>query len=409
MTPAPAAGYHPPAMARDPALLEECRALKRSLKPFPTLRSLRASPAWTDLEPRFRRLLGTLRRHEPGAAPPASPDPSRVRAVHWNIEHGNRYEMVVEALLTHPELREADLLLLNEVDLGMARAGNRDVAADLARALGRHAVFAPLFLETTRGRDDDALMAGGREDEEGLFGVAILSRWPVGAARLVELPSPGEVQFDVERMYGRHAALVAAIEHPDVPFCAASVHLEVHRTRAHRAAQVRVLMDALRAETRPAILAGDLNTPTFDRGLWHAPLLGAAALLLTPGSALRERLLHPDRGRRRETLFDELERAGFSWAPFADHAPTLRVRFERVDEMRRLFGPAHGAARRLLGWAERRARLRLDWFAGRGWQDGCGSTVPGLDGPDLASDHAPIVAEFRRAGAPDAMAGAAPR
>jgi len=382
-------------MARDPALLEECRALKRALEPFPTARALRAAPGWPELDVRLRRLLGTPRRHEPAAPPPPSPDPSRVRVVHWNVEHGNWYEQVENALLTHPELRDADLVLLNEVDLGMARAGNRDVTADLARALGRHAVFGPLFLETTRGRDDDLRIAGGREDEEGLFGIAMLSRWPMGEARLVDLPSPEEVQFDVERMYGRHAALVAAIERPGAPFVAVSVHLEVHRTRAHRAAEVHTLMNTLRDERRPVILGGDFNSHTFDRGLWHAPLSGAAALLLTPGGALRGRLLHPDRGHARETLFDELKRAGFEWAPFVDHEPTLQLRFDRVDEMRRLFGPARGAARRLLAWAERRGRLRLDWLAGRGWRGGSGLTVPGLDGPGRASDHAPIVAEFR--------------
>jgi len=413
------AGLPCAAMSRDPVLLEECRALKRAVEPFATISALRASPAWPDLEARFHRLLGTPRRHEPhpsspGARPPAgarpsvdappapgapppreSPDPSRVRAVHWNIEHGNWYEQVESALLGHPELRDADLVLLNEVDLGMARAANRDVAADLSRALGRHAVFAPMTLETTRGRDDDERMAAGREDEEGLFGLAILSRWPVGEVRIVELPSPEAVLFDVERQVGRYIALVAAIERPGAPFVAVSTHLEVHRARSHRAAQVHAIMAALREERRPVVLAGDLNTHTFDRGLWHAPLAGASALLFAPGPALAERLLHPDRGPTRETLFDELKAAGFEWAPFVDHEPTLQLRFERLDEMRALFGPLHGAARRLLGWAERRGRLRLDWFAGRGWRGGRGLTVADLDGPGRASDHAPIVAELR--------------
>jgi endonuclease/exonuclease/phosphatase family metal-dependent hydrolase len=158
---------------------------------------------------------------------------------------------------------------------------------------------------------------------------------------------------------------------------------------------VRVLVDALRDERRPVILAGDFNSHTFDRGLWHAPLAGALALLLTPGRALQRRLLHPDEGPSREPLFDELRGAGFEWAPFVDHEPTLRLRFDRLDELRSLFGPAHGLARRLFARAEQRARLRLDWFAGRGWQGGRGSTVPDLDGPGRASDHAPLVAEFR--------------
>ena len=102
----------------------------------------------------------------------------------------------------------------------MARSGNRDVAADLARALGRHGVSAPLFLEHTSGRHDDVRMAASRENQEALFGVAMLSRWPIAEARIVELPSPERIQFDVERMTGRHVALVATIERPGAPFVA---------------------------------------------------------------------------------------------------------------------------------------------------------------------------------------------
>jgi endonuclease/exonuclease/phosphatase family metal-dependent hydrolase len=382
---------------RDPALLEECRALRREVEPYATMAALRAAPGWPALEARLQRLLGTP-RFLPAPLPPSpSSDLTRVRAVHWNIEHGNEYEQVERALLAHPELRDADLVLLNEVDLGMARAANRDVTADLAKALGLHSVFGALFLELTHGRDDDLRFAARRENQESLFGVAILSRWPITAARILELPSPEHIQFDVERMVGRHIGLVATIDRPGAPFVTASAHLEVHRTRAHRAAQVRVLAEALCDERRPVILAGDFNSHTFDRGLWHAPLAGALALLLTPGGALRRRLLHPDEGPAHEPLFDELRGAGFEWAPFTDHEPTLQLRFDRLDELHALFGPAYGLARRLFARAERRARLRLDWFAGRGWHGGHGSTVPGLEGPGLASDHAPIVAEFQPA------------
>ena len=379
---------------RDPALLEECRALRRAVEPYPTVDALHTAPGWPELGARLQRLLGTPRQLPAPSPPPPSSDPARVRAVHWNLEHGNEYEQIERALLTHDALREADLVLLNEVDLGMARSGNRDVAAELAHALGLHGVFAALFLELPPGRDDDLRFAARRENQESLFGVAVLSRWPIAGARIVDLPSPDPIQFDVERMVGRHIALVAGIERPGAPFVAVSTHLEVHRMRVHRAAQVRVLTRALRDERRPVILAGDFNTHTFDRGLWHAPLAGALALLLTPGATLRRRLLHPDEGPAHELLFDELREAGFEWAPFVDHEPTLRLRFDRLDELRALFGPAHGLAGRLFARAEQRARLRLDWFAGRGWRGGRGFTVPDLDGPGRASDHAPLAAEF---------------
>lgn len=363
------------------------------MKPFPTLEALHGSPAWTALEPRFDALLRGVRRFVPeSVAPPRTPD--RVRFVQWNIEHGNWYDQVERALREDEALAGADVIALEEVDVGCARAGNRDVAFDLARALGLHAAWVPLFLETTPGRDDDVRMAAGRANEEGLFGLALLSRWPMGEAHAIELPSPRKIQFDLERMVGRHVALAVEVLHPRRPFAAVAAHLEVHRTRAHRAAQAAVIARALAHEKRPVVLAGDFNTHTFDRGLWHSALHGAAALLVLPGGMLRERLLRPDRGFAHEPLFDVLREAGFQWEPFVDFAPTLQLRDERLEELQAMPALVRVPARRVLSWAVHRGALRLDWICGRGWAGGSGRTVHGLDGAGRASDHAPVVAEL---------------
>ena len=153
-------------------------------------------------------------------------------------------------------------------------------------------------------------------------------------------------------------------------------------------------MDALRDERRAVVLAGDFNTHTFDRGLPWSVLAGAGALMLTPGGALSRRLRFPDRGAGHEPLFDVLRTAGFQWDAWVDRTPTLQMRFDRIEEARRLPQLISGPLDRALAWAESRAALRLDWFAGRGWSTGRGFTVTGLDGPGRASDHAPIVAEL---------------
>jgi len=375
--------------------LAECRALQGALRPHPTLARLRRTPGWPDLAARLAWVLSEVRRFSPApAAAPPAPGGGPLRAVHWNIEKANRGPAVQAALCTHPRLRGADVVLLNEVDLGMARSGNRDVAAALAGALGLHAAWAPMFLETTAGRDDDPRLAAGIENREGLLGLAVLARWPLGEVRIVELPSPQRVQFDVERMYGRHVGLAVEVLRPGAPFVAVSTHLEVHRTRAHRTVEMRTLLEALRGERRPVALAGDLNAHTLDRGGLRNATRAALALLLAPEESLERRFRRPYEGPAREGLFEELGAAGFEWEPFNDPAPTLALRLDRVPEVRglaRLGGPL---LRPALARMERRARLKLDWFAGRGWAGGRGGTVEELGGPAGASDHAPIVAEL---------------
>ena len=383
-----------PIRPADPARVAEAHALRQALAPYRTLAELHAAPEWPVLSTRIAGLLDDLHLHPHPSPRTPTGDASHVRVAHWNIEHGNRFEAIARAFQDTPALAEADLVTLNEVDLGMARSGNRDVAAELAARLGMHAAWTAMFLESTRGRDDDALTAVAADNAESLFGLAVLSHWPITASRLVPLPGPEQTLFERERMTGRFVALVCDIAHPVQPFTAVTVHLEVHRTRAHRATQMRLLLAALAHEQRPLVLAGDFNTHTFDRGERHAMPSAAWPLLAWPGDALATRLTRPDRGAYHEPLFDELRRAGFAWQPYNDNLPTLNVRFSRLGEVQGLPGPLRALASCGLEWAERRARLRLDWIAARGFHHdaGIGGTLVGLDGPGLASDHAPIVA-----------------
>ena len=389
---------------RDPARRNEAHSLRAAVAPFATLAALQASREWPSLRSRLAGLLDAPRLHAVPEPRPANEPPraagggsgDHVRVVHWNIEHGNRFADIARALAAHPGLAGADLVTLNEVDLGMARSGNRDVAADLAASLGLSAAWAAMFLECTLGRDDDALTAVSGDNEESLFGLSILSRWPITRVRLVPLPGPEDSLFVRERMLGRFVALACDIAHPRRPFTVVTVHLEVHRTRAHRAEQMRLLLEELAGETRPVLLTGDWNTHTFDRGTRFAVPSAARTLLATPGGALAERLTRPDRGSHAEGLFSHLRAAGFEWEHSNDFAPTLSMRFSRLGEVQALPPPLRTFVSRGLSWAERRARMRLDWVATRGFRAELGEarTVQGLDGPGLASDHAPITAEL---------------
>ena len=95
-------------MPRDAAQIAESHALKQALDAFPSFSALEASSEWPALEARLERMLAGVRRTAPVGPPRPPRDVARLRAVHWNIEHGNRYEQIVSTLTHHPDLRDPD-------------------------------------------------------------------------------------------------------------------------------------------------------------------------------------------------------------------------------------------------------------------------------------------------------------
>jgi endonuclease/exonuclease/phosphatase family metal-dependent hydrolase len=379
-------------------LRDESHALKRAIGRFATRRAWLGSAEGPRLAERLARHLGRVRRHEPRGAP-APPTRDWLLAVHWNVLHGGHYERVLGALRQEPALAGADLVSLNETDLGLARSGNRDVAFELAAELGLHGAWAPLFLELEAGHKTPPAIAA-LEQEESLFGVALLSRFPLGRLARVELASPADLLFDRERRAGSFVALVAEVLDPRGPFRVAVTHLDVHRSPEHRLAQVEEILGTVPAG--PALLAGDLNTTTFRRGTWARSARALALLAAAPRGRLRRQLLAPHlpAGAAREPLFDALRRRGFAIEPFNDASPSLDLRFADVGEIELLPPALRRAALRALRHVERRAALRLDWIAARGF-------IPAperrpftlthlMRGPDAASDHAPIGCGLRR-------------
>lgn len=89
---------------------------------------------------------------------------------------------------------EPDVVALQEVDAGQPRSGRLDQAAAVAAAVGGEHRFAPALAgEPGVGWRP----AGGRvlgpepAGDEPLYGVALVSRWPITAAQAVRLPGGG--------------------------------------------------------------------------------------------------------------------------------------------------------------------------------------------------------------------------
>ncbi|HLL76238.1 MAG TPA: endonuclease/exonuclease/phosphatase family protein [Pyrinomonadaceae bacterium] len=257
-----------------------------------------------------------------------------VRVVFWNIERGMEYE-AVEASFADPErfarlldpekyptgserreavlreaalLREADVIVLNEVDWGLKRTDYRNVAADLAKALGMNYAYGVEFVEVSPvnlGTEQFEETAGDERAElrevvsvdasryRGLHGNAILSRFPLENVRLVPFrtqpfdwyadakkgPSKlergkekaGEMVFrekasrSVRR--GGRTMLFADIVHPELPggrVTVVSTHLENRTKPKNRRRQLEELLAEIRDVPNPVILAGDMNTSGRD-------------------------------------------------------------------------------------------------------------------------------------------------
>src|SRR5215831_3727410 len=142
----------------DPEMNENNQLLVAELSRYKSIKDLRRSGV-------FRRHRGTLYQlfNEPRTYFEQSARPrlkSFLRVAAWNVECGKRLDGVIDALNTHPLLRFADLVLLSEVDDGMARSANRAVAFELGREVGAHAIYGVEYLELASPKLEDPIHHG---------------------------------------------------------------------------------------------------------------------------------------------------------------------------------------------------------------------------------------------------------
>ncbi len=271
-------------------------------------------------------------------ARPLKPNSSAIgrylRVAQWNIERGLEYE-ALESVFTNPEkyaslldsakyapgsaqralaleqaqsLREADIVVLNEVDWGMKRTGYRNIVAELAAATGMNYAFGtefvevdPISLGTEKFEGLEEKVRSGLTEQitvdperyKGLHGTAILSRFPLVNVRLVPFRTQGHDWYTVEKKgtskiekgkrkaseiafqqkierevrRGGRTMLLADIEDPDIPtgrLTIVGTHLEAKTQPKNRLKQLQELLATIKDIKNPVVVAGDMNTSTRD-------------------------------------------------------------------------------------------------------------------------------------------------
>ena len=387
---------------------EDNQRMAEELSPFATFEDLRRSDAYLRHEAELHRLLD-----EPRIYAVSSPQPrlaSFLRVVEWNIQRGACLEAIVDVLNNHPVLRFADLLLLNELDDGMLRSGNRNVARELSQAIGAHAIYGVEYLELTKGIGDELKLEG--RNTAALHGNAILTRHSFSNPRTVRLPRCEKNYESQEKRIGGRVGLLADLEIRGSSVLAVTAHLDVVNTPRCRARQMRALLDHIdsRDSRRPGdkiVIGSDLNSHTFARGGWLRSSRSAIRILTSGQERLANALLHPETS---EPSIGQLKKHGYEVAALNDECATSRAIVSSGSDANWVPGPLR---RWVLGRVDPSSLLlefRLDWLASRGLkalrageavdhETGVRSIAPGTypglthDGAPI-SDHDPIVADL---------------
>ncbi len=179
--------------------------------------------------------------------------PSRIKVVAWNMKYTSQLDEQINTLTTHPDLRDADVYLLSEVDRCSERNGTRRAARLLAEAIGGDYVYAIEYVELNIDRS-----TGGDT------GQAIISRRPLSGARTTCHSQQEEwLTSSDEPRLGQRVALHADVPAGDTSIRVNALHFESADIFGEkRVAQVKELLDQaqLSACDRPQIIGGDFNT-----------------------------------------------------------------------------------------------------------------------------------------------------
>lgn len=257
-----------------------------------------------------------------------------LRAVSWNIEKSFNIPQAIE-LLTSPTAMEdmidsekapigspaynfavyqrdrllaADIILLQEMDIGVKRSDYVNAPAEMAKALNMNYAYGAMQLEidpvimgtekilTAEGTQDDEAMSYYHADPDkhkGMFGSAVLSRYPIKNVQIFQLQTKaydwywGEKkqitflekarrtgtktlflnELTREMKVGGRMYMRVDLDVPQVPggtLTVINIHLEIKCQPAAREAQIIEILSYMKDIKNPVIMAGDFNAAPTD-------------------------------------------------------------------------------------------------------------------------------------------------
>lgn len=230
--------------------------------------------------------------------------PVRLTVLTYNIHRGVGLDGAPDLERIARVIQEsgADLVALQEVDVGTRRSAGVDQAAELARLTGMHVAFG------------EAMPYDG-----GSYGEAVLSRLPLEAERVHALPHSGERE--------PRCALEVRVVTAAGRLRFVGTHLDHTGDATDRIAQVAELA-ALFGDDLPTVLAGDFNDQPGAQSLSHladgwADVLGPIERATFPADAPERAIDHLF--VRPERRFARVSAGVLDESVASDHRPVRAV------------------------------------------------------------------------------------
>ena len=256
-----------------------------------------------------------------------------LRVVSWNIEKSIHMKDAIAVFSSEDELRKridtdkikeaqqlepildqrkklanADIIVLQEMEIGIKRSGYLNAAGELAKALDMNYTYAPQYLEIDPVQlglqkvylkdgevDEEATKYFSQNEElyKGVFGSAVLSRYPIKSVTVIPLRSQGYDWYAGEKEKttylektrrlgsklvflneitreiktgGRHFFRID-LDVPDIPgntLTIINIHLEIKCLPKAREQQIAEILHYIKDIDHPVIMLGDFNAAPVD-------------------------------------------------------------------------------------------------------------------------------------------------
>lgn len=176
-------------------------------------------------------------------------EPLRVRVLSYNIHHGEGQDFIVDLSRIARVINsvEPDLVALQEVDANVRRSKLLDEPAELARLTNMQFVFGHNI-----------------PYQGGLYGNAVLSRWPI--VNVANHPLPTSYAGE------QRGVMEVEVQPPDtnLPLLIFATHLDHRHDSPERLPSARMINDLIvKRGGMSAVLVGDLNDTPRSRTLFE--------------------------------------------------------------------------------------------------------------------------------------------